>query len=148
MTEYDYSIIDEGCKSLADRTNFEILQDKTVLIIGANGLIGSFLSDFFCCLNDHYSYNMKIILTSYSDAAKAVRVQRILHRKDVKYFSWDCSQRIDEENLDESIEYIFFCAGYGQPDPHPVLTGQALHRRLLHLRPGDQAGQARLSGLG
>jgi dTDP-glucose 4,6-dehydratase/UDP-glucuronate decarboxylase len=115
VTEYDHSIIDEDCKSLADRTNFDALRDKTVFIIGANGLIGSFLSDFFCYLNDHYSYNIKIILTSYSAPDKAMRVRNVLHREDVRYFSWDCSQRVDEKKLDDSIEYVFFCAGYGQP---------------------------------
>ena len=84
MTEYDHLIIDEDCKSLAKRTNFDALQNKTVLVIGANGLIGSFLSDFFCYLNDHYSYNMKIILTSYSPPNKATRVHNILHREAIQ----------------------------------------------------------------
>jgi len=86
-------------------------KNKTVLITGANGLIGGFLADFLHYLNVEYDYNIKIILTSLS--ANPKRLKHLLSEDNVMYFSTDLTVTGVAQHLD--IDYCFYCAGYAQP---------------------------------
>ena len=68
-------------------SNLDEFKDKTILITGANGLIGGFLSEFFIYLNDDHDFNCKLLLTSLSDDPK--RLGDLIYRKDVQYYSRD-----------------------------------------------------------
>ena len=54
--------MDNNYKSILDRVNLQEFKSKTILITGANGLIGGFLTDFFIYLNEEHSYNVNLIL--------------------------------------------------------------------------------------
>lgn len=86
-------------------------KNKTILITGANGLIGGFLSDFFIYLNDNHDFNCQLILTSLSREPK--RLQHLVYRADVIYYSRDLTN--DTWFFDE-IDFCFYCAGYAQPN--------------------------------
>ena len=43
-------------------SNLDEFKNKTILITGANGLIGGFLSDFFVYLNDEHDFNCQFII--------------------------------------------------------------------------------------
>ena len=62
-------------------SNLDEFKDKTILITGANGLIGGFLSDFFVYLNDEHDFNCKLVLTSLSSKPK--RLKDLIYRNDV-----------------------------------------------------------------
>tara|TARA_R110002074_G_scaffold355024_1_gene526930 strand:- start:677 stop:1720 length:1044 start_codon:yes stop_codon:yes gene_type:complete len=87
------------------------LKDKTILITGANGLIGGFLSDFFVYLNDEHDFNCKLVLTSLS--SKPERLEHLIFRSDVTYYSLDLTS--DAWFFDE-IDFCIYCAGYAQPN--------------------------------
>ena len=112
---YNLSVIKEECETLSKRIEVDTFKDSTVLITGANGLIGGFLSDFFCYINDVRDANCTIYLTSYSSPDRASRIQHLLDRPDVSYFSWDSSERVRRSDLPDKIDECFFCSGYGQP---------------------------------
>ncbi len=111
---YNHHIIRQECQRLFEIDKFEELKNKTVFVVGANGLIGSFLADFMVFLNEN-DYNISLILSSYSAPDKAVRILHLQNRDDVRYFSWDCSKPLPQNALKEEIDVTFFCAGYGQP---------------------------------
>jgi len=113
--DYNHSVIQEECALLANRVDFNKFRNKTIVITGANGLIGGFLSDLFCYLNDERGLNTKLHLTSYSSLNDAKRIKHLFHRSDIEYFSWDCSQTVSPFVLPKQIDYCFFCSGYGQP---------------------------------
>ena len=113
-TQYNHKTIREECRRLFEIDKFEEIRNKTVFIVGANGLIGSFLSDFMCFLNEK-EYNISLILSSYSPPEKAHRIAHLHSRDDVRYFSWDCSKPLPDDSLEDSIDVTCFCAGYGQP---------------------------------
>ena len=92
-------------------SNLDEFKDKTILITGANGLIGGFLSEFFMYLNDEHNFNSKLVLTSLSDDPK--RLGNLIYRKDVQYYSRDLTN--DSWFFDE-IDFCIYCAGYAQPN--------------------------------
>ena len=92
-------------------SNLDEFKDKTILITGANGLIGGFLSEFFMYLNDEHDFNSKLVLTSLSDDPK--RLGNLIYRKDVQYYSRDLTN--DSWFFDE-IDFCIYCAGYAQPN--------------------------------
>ncbi len=102
-------------KQISDRIFKNVLiaefKDKTVLITGANGLIGGFIADFLHYLNVEHDYNIKIILTSLS--ANPKRLKHLLSEDNVMYFSTDLTVTGVAQHLD--IDYCFYCAGYAQP---------------------------------
>jgi len=113
---YDFSPIQEDCEDLFKITKdrIEPLKEASVLVTGANGLLGGFLSDYLCYLNDKHGFNIRIHLTSLSKKDAAVRISHLVDRKDVTYTPWDFSEEIDE-NTFSSYDYVFFLSGYGQP---------------------------------
>lgn len=112
---YNFETIRNDCLVLSKSLDLQAFRNKNLLITGANGLIGGFLADFFCFLNDEKDYNINVTLTSYSDIDKVERISHLIQRPDVNYFSWDCSESVNEENLPKKIDFSFFCSGYGQP---------------------------------
>lgn len=112
---YDYNIILKDCDILFSRVNSEKLKNKSVLITGANGLIGSFLADYINFLNKKHDFNIKLYLTSYSEKQNLERIKHLINEKNVTYFKWDASCDIDAGLLPGDLDYTFFCSGYGQP---------------------------------
>ena len=103
--------MDNNYKSILDRVNLQEFKSKTILITGANGLIGGFLTDFFIYLNEEHSYNVNLILSSLSKDPQ--RLKHTLDKTYVKYLSKDLA--LDAEWDIELIDYCFYCAGYAQP---------------------------------
>jgi len=50
--------------------NLDTLRNQSILITGASGLIGSYLTDFLIYLNDKENYNIKITAVSRSKLMK------------------------------------------------------------------------------
>ncbi len=113
-------------KHISDRIfkNSELseLKNKTILITGANGLIGGFIADFLHYLNVEYDYNIKIILTSLSKKPK--RLKHLLDNDNVLYLPIDLADEKAEIGFfekglplyrDIKIDYCLYCAGYAQP---------------------------------
>jgi UDP-glucuronate decarboxylase len=114
LKNYNHHIVKQECVQLSRRININNLKNKKFLVTGANGLIGSFLCDFLVFLNNRFNANIEIIGTSYSKPNKALRIKHLINKKEIKYFSWDCSKNI-QEKLDNNIDVVIFCSGYGQP---------------------------------
>ena len=62
-----------------NNTQFDInkFKDKTILITGANGLIGGTLAEYFNNINRTHNLNIKLILTSLSTLKNAKRINSI-----------------------------------------------------------------------
>ena len=114
--KYNLDIITEDCKKLYDKigNNLNEFRNKTILVTGANGLIGCFTSDFIAYLNDHHNFNMKLNLTSLSHQDKATRISHLLDKEYVRYFSWDLKNALPEDQIPDA-DFVFFMSGYGQP---------------------------------
>jgi dTDP-glucose 4,6-dehydratase/UDP-glucuronate decarboxylase len=109
---YNHDVILQDCNKLVSQIDTTQLMNKTLLITGANGLIGGFLTEFCCFLNDNYNCNLIIYCTSYRSNE---RIKQLIRRSDVHYFQWDASEKITNLHLPNKIDVTFFCSGYGQP---------------------------------
>ena len=116
MNYYNHDVIRNDCESLSQKMGerLELFRDKTILVTGANGLVGGFLADFFTYINSKLDLGIQLRLTSLSKLDDAERVKSAVKHESVRYFSWDLSKSIPHEML-EPFDYVFFCAGYGQP---------------------------------
>jgi len=93
----------------------ESFRNKTVLITGANGLIGGFLADYFNTLNEN-GFNVNLILTSKSKFEDAFRVKHLIKKPNISYLSLDLSEDFSLTYFYKNkVDYCFYCAGYAQP---------------------------------
>ena len=100
--------------SIFNRCNIDEFKNTTILITGANGLIGGFLADFFHYLNMEHSYNIKLMLSSLSESPS--RLNHLLEEPNVRYISKDLSNNSEWKDIENcKIDYCFYCAGYAQP---------------------------------
>ena len=98
-------IYQEDIKSiLKQNCDWNKLKDKTILITGATGLIGTVLVDMLIFLNLHFSLNIKLILIS--------RQQKESEYDFVKYIAHDISQSLD---IKDRIDYIIHAASNTHP---------------------------------
>jgi nucleoside-diphosphate-sugar epimerase len=93
--------------------DWDLLVNKSVLITGATGLIGSFLIDVLMFRNEHYGSNISIYAISRNLNHAKKRFGMYWENSLFKFISQDVTERI---NLDESIDYII----HGASNTHPV----------------------------
>lgn len=95
--------------------DFSKLTNKTVLITGASGLVGTVLVDMFEKLNNEYNLNLKLILVSR-------HYEEINDLKICKWISHDISEPLI---LKEKIDYIIHAASNTHPlqySKYPIET--------------------------
>ena len=98
-------IYQEDIKSiLKQNCDWNKLKDKTILITGATGLIGTVLVDMLVFLNLHFSLNLKLILIS--------RQKKESEYDFIKYIAHDISQSLD---IKDRIDYIIHAASNTHP---------------------------------
>lgn len=102
---------DEYSKIIAILKNgSNLLKDKTFVISGANGLIGSYLIDFLLYLNDTYNTSIKIYAISRS---KKNLLERFgINVENLYYIEQDLS---DNCNIDIKADYIIHLASNAHP---------------------------------
>ncbi len=89
--------------------NFESLKNKSILITGANGLIGSYLIDYLSYLNSQKEYNIKIFAMSRSlEKLK----NRFFERPNLFYIEQDLNKPL---SVDEKFDYIIHVASNAHP---------------------------------
>ncbi|BDC93295.1 NAD-dependent epimerase/dehydratase family protein [Treponema bryantii] len=100
------NIIQEDIESiLLQNCDFSILKNKTILLTGATGLIGSVITDMLCFLNVKYNLNLKLLLISrHEHESKSSCTKYIVHDINIPFVS------------NEKIDFIIHAAS----NTHPV----------------------------
>ena len=84
----------------------EKLKNKTILITGGNGLIGSNIASYLYFLSKKKDLNIKLLIHSFSKP-----VEWLPQDKNIEYFSSDLNEGFPEWEFD----YLINTATYGQP---------------------------------
>ncbi len=100
-------------KVLKDKNiDFKKFQDKTIMITGATGLIGSFLVDTIMYGNKKYNMNIKIIVNSRSLDKITKRFKDYIEDKNFKILIQDVNQNI---SYNDKVDYIIHAASNAYP---------------------------------
>lgn len=93
------SILKQNC-------SWEKLKNKTILISGGTGLIGTYLVDMFLLLNDKFKLNLHLLVISRKTLCNNSEV--------IKFFQHDINEPFE---IEERIDYIIHAAS----NTHPIL---------------------------
>lgn len=90
---------------------WDILQNKTILITGSTGLICSAVTDILMMLNREKKYNIKIILAGRS----AERIEKRFREEDYQFIYYDAVSGEAPDIGDIHIDYVIHGAGNAHP---------------------------------
>lgn len=99
----------KGIKKVLSKNIFPELKNKTILITGINGMIGSAIIDVLNYLNEYENYNIKLIGIVRN---KNNLLKRFNDYKNFKVYEQDISSEL---NFKESIDYIINAASNADP---------------------------------
>jgi nucleoside-diphosphate-sugar epimerase len=136
--------------------DWDILENKSILITGATGLIGSFFIDALMFRNEHYDSNISIYAMSRNTNRAKKRFGIYWENPLFKFISQDVTRKI---NLDENIDYIIHGASNAYPavfveDPVGTMKANILglsnlmdygidqnSKRILYISSGEVYGE-------
>ncbi len=116
------NLYNENIKNVLRENKFDELKNKSILITGANGLIGSAIIDTLNYLNCHENYNTKVIAIVRN---KNKVLKRIIDYKNVIILEQDVIEKIKYEG---NVDYIIHAASNAHPqvfvmDPVGTMLG-------------------------
>lgn len=95
-----------------NKNNLEKLKNKSILITGANGLIGACIVDVIAYLNKFQNYNIKIGCLVRTDLD-----ERLKQYDNIKIIIQDITQKIE---TDEKFDYIIHAASNAHPKAYSI----------------------------
>lgn len=102
-------IIEADINYIIKEINYKKFKNKKILITGCNGLLGKYLTIFFCIINQKYNNNNKIYIISKNKLSKDIKIYK---DKNLIFFKKDLSKKF---NFKKKVDFIFHAACYGQP---------------------------------
>lgn len=106
------NIVLEDVKRVSDCTNSTDLRNKSILLTGANGLIGSYLAYFFYYLNERFNYKIKVCLVTKNEISKNSRIYPLVGTSNFSFIQKDLSK---PNVYYEKYDFIIHAAGYAAP---------------------------------
>ncbi len=103
-------IIEEDLLGVLEKINLEKLRNKTILITGSNGLIGTYLVGLIYIANREKNLNIRVIGISKSQTNKIL--SEFASNENFKFLTMNLVEKID---IDESPDFIIHAACYAQP---------------------------------
>lgn len=106
-------IYQKSLERFSDNINWNLLKNKSFLVIGATGLIGTYFIDLLMYVNEKYSLNMKIIAVARNEKYIKERFIEYLQNKLFEYCIIDINQHF---KYSKNVDYILHLAS----NTHPV----------------------------
>ncbi|MBR7042171.1 MAG: NAD-dependent epimerase/dehydratase family protein [Bacilli bacterium] len=114
MDLYNSNLYLNDIKELANLDlDYQRLKNKSILVTGACGLIGSFMIDTIMYLNEHNNLNCHIYGMGINLEKGRIRFQKYLDNKLFDYLSHDVNLPLDE--IDINFDYIIHLASNTHP---------------------------------
>lgn len=93
--------------------DWKTFQDKTILVVGATGLIGSFMIDVLMNLNQTKHLNCNVIGLGRNKQRAEERFSKYISQKNFKFICADINYPLD---IEDNIDYIV----HGASNTHPL----------------------------
>lgn len=111
---YFNKIVQDDLKNLIkENINFSMLENKSFLVTGANGMLATYFIYFLMYLNDKENMNIKIYALSRNENKMKEKFIQGDYRKDVILVTQDVC---DEIKIEDNIDYIMHMASSANPD--------------------------------
>lgn len=111
---YFNKIVQDDLKNLIkENINFSMLENKSFLVAGANGMLATYFIYFLMYLNDKENMNIKIYALSRNENKMKEKFIQGDYRKDVILVTQDVC---DEIKIEDNIDYIMHMASSANPD--------------------------------
>ena len=126
---FDNKLYHKDLESLVSIYDFSKLNNKTIMISGATGMIGSFLVDLIMYLNIFYSYTIRIIALGRNKTKADSRFDTF---KDNPFFAfYECDITKPIMGIHEKVDYIIHAASTTHPvaysmEPIETITSNVL----------------------
>lgn len=117
---YDVFLQEDLEKIVENNTFWKNLENSTILITGATGLIGSLITKTVLCSNRLKNTNIKIIAMIRNEEKAKKIFGDLLERENIVLFKCDIAEKID---LPDQVDYIIHCASITTSNimiSHPV----------------------------
>lgn len=136
MNVHEHPLYQEDVRKIAEMSfPWEKLRDKSVLISGGTGMIGSLLADVICFKNENDHLNCRIIITGRN---RQMAESRFAYCFDKPWFDFVCHDINEPLHLDkdEKIAYVIHLASNTHPrayatDPIGTITTNLLGTKNL-----------------
>lgn len=103
-------VIEKDLLESLEKVNLGKLRDKTVLIAGSNGLIGTYITLLLYFANKKQNLNIKVIGISKNEPNELLSATK--DNKNFKFYKKNLAQDFE---VNESVDYIIHAATYAQP---------------------------------
>lgn len=128
----------ENLYTASEQINWQQLQNKTILITGATGMIGRCIVDFLMCANNNYGLNIQVIAVARNDEYAHKVFIKYFENNNFKFLKHDVTMLFNDSSLN-NIDYIIHAASDATPNvfstkPVEVMTSNILGiKNLLDL---------------
>ena len=130
-----HQIVEQDVKNILPKINWEKLRDKSVLITGANGLIGTYLISVLYLASEKHRLNLNI--TGISKSAPNSTIREIIKRFSSFHFLQE--DLVESFTFDGKVNYAIHAATYSPPAKflenkfETIALNTILTEKLLHL---------------
>lgn len=98
-------------KTIENIVGVEFFKNKSVLLTGATGTVGSYLADVLLRLNQTDDYNTKVVLAG-RNISHLQSLYRLSQSKNIEYVHFNLTEPIE---FDVNVDYIIHAAGNAHP---------------------------------
>ncbi|MDP1689123.1 MAG: NAD-dependent epimerase/dehydratase family protein [bacterium] len=105
-------ILKEDVAKVASNINTSPLNGSKILLLGANGLIGSYIAHFFDFLNEDKDAGIEMDLITKSEITSTSRIYDLVGRPGINFITQDAAKYCEYE---KTFDFIIHSAGYSAP---------------------------------
>lgn len=126
---FDNKIINDDMNNIYARNiNWQMLDNKAVLITGAYGMLASYVVYFLCFINEIKGINVKVIAQGRStDKAR----QRFNDFWDKEYFEFITDNITEDISIEGNVDYIIHAAGGAYPGMYSKIPVEVIEPNVI-----------------
>ncbi len=114
-------IYQKSLEVFSEDINWDIYSNKKILIVGATGLIGSYLIDLLMYVNKRQNKNIGIVAVARSEASVKERFEEYLCNRNFRYIIADINNGFKYQ---EKVDYLLHLAS----NTHPLAYAKNLSK--------------------